>query len=214
MNRIAIGIRLSRGKDPEWNLAAALATARVTFGANIHADSSHAGRRVNEIKFLTTRSEHRKGRDAVVAVLLDASEFLSTRSDRHFLVAAALATSCRATGRAIDREELSVGTKLLYAHLERVNGRATDAATEVSIFERLSHLLVTDEVLEFSFGFATQALLEPAATGLANCKVQEKEARGSAYTSLTKSIAERERDKVQAVEIIEYRAHTGTGAQG
>jgi hypothetical protein len=99
MRRIAIGIRLSRVKDPEWNLAAALATARVTFSAAIHAYSSTARGRMNLIEFLTTRSGDREGRDAVVAVLLDVSEFLSTRRDRDFLVAAALATSRRATGR-------------------------------------------------------------------------------------------------------------------
>jgi hypothetical protein len=94
------------------------------------------------------------------------------------LVAAALASSRHATGRAIDREELCVGTELLNAHLEWVNGRAANAATKVTLFERLSHFGVTDEVLEFSFGFATQALLDTAATGLANCNEREKEAKG------------------------------------
>jgi hypothetical protein len=171
MRRIAISVRLSRVEHPKWCFAAALTAARVALGAALHAHSSAARGRVNEIDFLTTRIENRKGRDAVVAVLLDCSECLSTRSDRDFLVAAALATSHTATGRAIDREELSVRTEFLHAHLERVNGRAAHATKAVSVFERLSHLGVTDKVLEFGFGFTTQALLNPAATGLADCDV-------------------------------------------
>jgi hypothetical protein len=167
MRSIATGIGLSSGKDPKGNLAAPL-TARVAFRANLHAHTTTARGRVNLIDRLTSTIGHRKGWDAVVAVLRDSSEGLSTRSDRDLLVAATLATSARATKRAIDREELRVSAEFLNTHLKRVNGRAAHTAEAVSVFEGLSKLVFTDEILELTLGFTAQALLHPAATGLAN----------------------------------------------
>jgi hypothetical protein len=71
MNRIARGIALSRLKDPERSRAAALTTARVALGAALHARSTTARGRMNEIEFLAIRVKNIKGRDTKVAVLLD-----------------------------------------------------------------------------------------------------------------------------------------------
>jgi hypothetical protein len=178
MNRIATRIALSRLKDPERSRAAALTTARVALGEAIRARSTAASRRMNEIEFLTIRIKDVKRRNAKVAVLLDGSEFLSPGSNIDGLVTAALARASRGTARAIHREEFRVRRQFLHAHLERVNGVAEEAAKAVGVFERLSDRVRSNKVLEFGLGFATKALLQPAATGLADCRYErEQEAR-------------------------------------
>jgi hypothetical protein len=95
---------------------------------------------------------------------------MSPGSNIDCLVTAALATTSRGTARAIHREEFRVRGHFLHAHLERVNGVAQEAAKAVGVFERLSDRVLSDKVLEFGLGFAAQALLQPAATGLADCR--------------------------------------------
>jgi hypothetical protein len=93
------------------------------------------------------------------------------------LITAALATTSRGTARAIHREEFRVRRQFLHAHLERVNGIATESAKAAGVFERLSDRVLSDSVLEFGLGFAAHALLQPAATGLADCKYVHKRTR-------------------------------------
>jgi hypothetical protein len=71
MFRIATRIGLSRRKDPERNLQAALTTTWVTLGADLHATSTAARGRVDEIELLPIRIKDIKRRNATPEVLPD-----------------------------------------------------------------------------------------------------------------------------------------------
>ena len=91
------------------------------------------------------------------------------------MVTAALASASRGTARAIHSEEFRVRRQFLHTHLERVNGIAEEAAKAVGVFERLRDRVLSDKVLEFGLGFAAQALLQPTATGLADCRYRREQ---------------------------------------
>jgi Flp pilus assembly protein TadB len=94
------------------HLAATLSTARITFGAAVDAATAAAGRRVNLIELSSARIINREHGDAEEAILLHSSEFLSARSDRGKLVAAAFAGAERAGAGAINGKHLRVCVQL------------------------------------------------------------------------------------------------------
>jgi hypothetical protein len=77
----------------EWNLATTPTAARISFGAAVDAATAAACWRVDLVDRRAIRRLDLEGRHAKEAIFLHTAEFLSTRCDSSFLVAAALATA-------------------------------------------------------------------------------------------------------------------------
>jgi len=105
-------------------------------------------------------------RDAIIVIFLDHSDIFSTAGKGSFLVAAALATRNSASQWTIHRNQFGVSVGFLDHHLEGMDEIAEDPAAKVSVFERSSDMIITDEVLEFGLGFATQEFLQATTSSL------------------------------------------------
>ena len=94
------------------------------------------------------------------ARFLDAADGLSSRAERRFLVAAALAVASRAAYEgAIHRHDFAL-VHIGDRHDEGSSGRAEAAAAEGCIFQRMSDLIVIGVIdLEFGLGFTVTAEL-------------------------------------------------------
>ena len=109
---ISVSLSLVSWKDAKGHLAATLSTARISFGEAVDAATTAAGRGVNLVKLSSARIVNRKHGDAEEAILLHSSEFLSSRSDRGKLVAAALAGAEWTGAGAINCKHLRVCVQL------------------------------------------------------------------------------------------------------
>lgn len=94
------------------------ATAWIAFGTAIHATSSATRGWVDNVYGITRSITDGKSRYTIVAILLDATNFIISRREGCHLEAAALATACRTSKRTIDCHELSLGVHFLDLHLE------------------------------------------------------------------------------------------------
>jgi hypothetical protein len=163
-----VGIGRIGIKNPKGNFAATLSTARIAFGAAIDAAAATARGWMQNVDCLILVVVHLEGRDTVIAVFFDATQFLSTRRDGGFLITAALAATGGALERSVDGQEFGVRVELLDRRYKGVNGLAKKAAATGSVFQRVSDLILADKVLHFGTSFAAHTLLKPASLGLAN----------------------------------------------
>jgi len=134
-------------------------SAGVSFCTAIHAETSTAQRRVNQIQVLVLMVVDLHGRNAEPAGLFDASEIVVVAREGGLLVAAAFATSCTTTERAINTYDLSICIEFLDSYFIVVAWSTAPATDTGSVFKRMKNLVVSNKILEFSLGFASKYLL-------------------------------------------------------
>jgi len=159
VRRITVGLSLIRRVDAERLLATSL-SARVAFGAAVDAHAGAAGWLMDLEDGGAALVEQLEGRDAVPAVLLDASERVASGGERGLLVTAALAPTGQAPEGAVHRDDFGVSVELLDLHHVRVHRRAAESAHARGILERREDMVgVLVEVFEFGARFTPQEFL-------------------------------------------------------
>jgi len=91
---------------------------RISFGTNIDTDAAQARGRVHNVQSIFLVIFDGKGRDTEIAIFLNASQKLSSRSNGSLLVATTFATPHAETKGAFHRQEFGSGVVLRDSHNE------------------------------------------------------------------------------------------------
>jgi len=170
MRSAIIGVLLVCGEDMKGNLAASLATTRISFRADINAHSTTTGGWVNLVKVGTIRVGNHHPRDAHPTQLFNLTQRTTAGSHCHGLVTTALASSGVASHGTMHGKNLSSRAFFRDFHGEFVTPAAKEAHATVRFFKGSSELLVLPiggvEPLEFIEGFTSKQFLEASSTSL------------------------------------------------